>query len=241
MCGRFTLTTNDYDGVAGAFGAALDSRYAPRFRARYNIAPSDEHWIVCSVEGRRRILPALWGMPGPARETGDAGSGHINARAETVHQRPTFREAFRRGRCGVLADGFFEWTGSRSDRQPVWFHTHDGSPMLFAGLFCDRVDPGTGEVVRRFTIVTTDANALVAPFHHRMPVVLARRDYDRWLQLPSSEELDARELDGLRRLLGPAPEDLLVATVVSKRVNTPRFDDPRCIEPRSRPQQQQLF
>jgi putative SOS response-associated peptidase YedK len=237
MCGRFTLTTNDYESVARALGARIDPAHAPSFRARYNIAPSDRHWIVCAEDGAasdREMLPAVWGLPpAPGQPRRDPSAAHINARSETAHQRPAFRDAFARTRCGVVADGFYEWTGPKSDRQPCWFHTPDGSPVLFAGLYRDLVDAQTGEVERRFAILTTPANALVEPYHDRMPAVLAPDVYDRWLAPAPG--------DALRALLVPAPATRLVATPVSKRVNSPRFDDARCIEPRSRPLQQDLF
>lgn len=237
MCGRFTLTTNDYDSVARALGARLDPMHAPTFRARYNIAPTDRHWIVClgdEAPSGRQMLPATWGLPAPPGQPhGDPALAHINARSETAHRRPAFRDAFRSFRCGVVADGFYEWRGPKADRQPWWFHTPDGSPMLFAGLYRDHVAATTGEIVRRFAILTTAANDLVAPCHDRMPVILAPDAYDRWL--------GSAQLEVLQPLLVPAPEDFLVATPVSKRVNSPRFDDARCIEPRSQPEQQPLF
>ena len=245
MCGRFTLTTNDYESVARAIGAQLDGPHASDFRARYNIAPSDRHWIVC-IDGMadpdaRVISPAVWGLPAPPGSRSDPSIAHINARSETAHRRPAFRDAFARSRCGVIADGFYEWSGPKSDRKPSWFHTSSGAPMLFAGLYRDHVDANTGEVVRRFTILTTDANALVAPCHDRMPVILAPDTYDTWLRTPPADSAPAEQIERLRDLLVPAPAEILVATPVSKRVNSPRFDDPACIEPRVRPAQQQLF
>jgi putative SOS response-associated peptidase YedK len=233
MCGRFTLTTNDYESVTRALGARLDPAHAPAFRARYNIAPSDRHWIVCTGEKGREMLPALWGLPPPGRHAAQQSVAHINARSETAKSKPAFRDAFARTRCGVVADGFYEWSGPKSDRQPCWFHTPDGSPMLFAGLYRDQIDPRTSEVVRRFAILTTSANALVEPTHDRMPVILAPDAYDRWLE--------PAPVEALQTLLVPAPADVLTATRVSKRVNSPRFDDARCIEPRARPQQEPLF
>jgi putative SOS response-associated peptidase YedK len=244
MCGRFTLTTNDYRSVAAALGAHIGAEHALAFRARYNIAPSDQHWIVC-IEATdaqaREIVPATWGLPPPPGARSNPALAHINARSETAHSRPAFRDAFVRSRCGVIADGFYEWEGPKADRRPCWFHTPDGSPMLFAGLYRDHVDPVTGEVVRRFAIVTTEANALVEPFHDRMPVVLSPDAHGRWLEPSRAETMTKDECEALRHLLTPAPADFLVATPVSKRVNSPRFDDPACIEPRHRPTQQALF
>lgn len=261
MCGRFTLTTNDYDAVARALDAELDEAYRAEFRARYNIAPAERHFIVCvepdrsrardgaaaqgagGTERHRIMVPAVWGMPGPDAAGGEPGQvlGHINARSETAHRLPAFRDAFWRTRCGVVADGFYEWHGPKDDRRPVWFHAPDNRILLFAGLYRDRIEPTTGEVIRHFAILTTAANAVVAECHNRMPVVLAPDAWSQWLGPLSDAWTGSTEIDTLRELLGPAPNDTLVATEVSKRVNSTRHDDPACITPQRHPRQQSLF
>ncbi len=222
MCGRFTLTTDDYEGVARALEADVDPAAAPIYRARFNVAPTDRHFIVVADRERRVLQPAVWGF---------AGDGHvsINARVETAHARPMFREAFWTARCGVAADGFFEWTGPKNARQPLWFHRPDRGLFVFAGLWHDEVDEASGEVTRRFTILTTRPNAVVAPYHDRMPVILDAASVGRWLDV--SGPRGRAGIDALRPLLQPVGDDFLVCDEVDRRVGDPRNDDPACIEP----------
>jgi putative SOS response-associated peptidase YedK len=228
MCGRFTLTTDDYETVARALEAELPEEHASLYRPRYNVTPTDRHWVLCSQGSRRLLLPALWGLPSQVRGKVDA---HINARGETAASKAPFRDAFAHTRCGVAADGFFEWTGPRQHRQPIWFHTSDTTIFVFAGLYSDHTDPVTGLPRRFFTILTTAANATVEPFHHRMPVILDRGDIDLWLRPPPSGADDLGDFHAsLKSLVRPAPDDMLVATPVSRRVNSPRNDDPACLE-----------
>jgi putative SOS response-associated peptidase YedK len=236
MCGRFTLTTNDYHAVAQALEAQMSPEDAHAFRPRFNVAPGDPHWAVAQFGATRRLWPARWGLPGPADRPASRPQGHINARAETIHTRPAFRSAFEHHRCVVPADGFFEWTGPKDNRLPIWFHAPHGV-LALAGLFAEHVDATTGEVQHRFTLVTTAANALVAPTHDRMPVILAAADIGRWID----PTVSATHLDALRDLLRPAPPSWLVATEVSARVNHVAHDDPACIAPFRHPRQESLF
>ncbi len=239
MCGRFTLTTADYVSVAQALDADFNVALMSGYRARYNVAPSDPHWIVClePEAPRPEIAPATWGFPGPRGPL-------INARSETMHSRPAFRDAVWNGRCGVVADGFIEWSGPKGSRQPHWFHRPDDAPFVFAGLYRDQVDPGSGEVQRRFAVLTTRPNALVEPMHDRMPVILDRDGADRWLRwAPRSRGEDA--LDAIRDLLNPIDDGWLISTPVSRRVSDVRNDDPECLDvavpPAPAPEQQSLF
>lgn len=149
----------------------------------------------------------------------------INARAETVATQPAFRDAFRKRRCLVPANGFYEWQKSmkagREVKLPHYIRRKDGRPMALAGLWERRAGPD-GEVIESFTIITTDANELVSPFHNRMPAILRPEDYDVWLRPDSKGEQ-------LKSLLVPCPSDWLVVSPVSKQVNNPRNDDPSCI------------
>lgn len=237
MCGRFTLTTR-YTDITSSLQLEFDPQQAAQFRPRYNIAPTSPHWIVARgpAQARYTIVPARWGFPAPFGPGQDDPVGHINARAETAAGKPTFRAAFLRGRCCVLADGFFEWSGPKGARQPYWFHRRDRGPMLFAGLYRD-IDHG-GETIRRFTILTCGANKVVSPYHRRMPAILSRGDLASWLDPVAPEgraAADKEEREAIRAslsaLLTPAPDDWLVATAVSNRVNSVRNDDPGCIEP----------
>ncbi len=219
MCGRFTLTTPKFDTLADLFRAEVDPRLPATYRPRFNIAPSTTTVLLTAPHGVRRLEPGLWGLPGPF-----AGSNiHINARSETAAGSPAFRDAFARGRCGVLADGFYEWAGPRAKRLPLWFHPREPGPLLLGAIFRDDADPDTGEVTRRFAILTTRANATLSPYHERMPVILPLAAHDRWLTGDVRDVAD---------LLGPAADDLLVATPVGPRVNDVRLDDPGCLTPR---------
>jgi len=197
---------------------------APDYKPRYNVAPTDMHWVVKMREGGgRELAQAKWGLvPRWAKDSKEAFRT-INARAETIRSKPAFKAPFVNQRCVVPADGFYEWTGPKSDRRPYWIHKPDGGLLRFAGLWEDWLDRQTGEVVRSFTIVTKDSTGEIADLHDRMPVMLPESEVDRWLSAPADEIGDPREI--------PTEEGELALRKVSKHVNTPRNDDPECIEP----------
>jgi putative SOS response-associated peptidase YedK len=215
MCGRFTCTMSDATQLALDLGIEADSFVD--YRPRDNIAPTDPHWIVRTKYEDRELLPATWGLVNTWAKDAKRAAAQINARAETLQSKPAFREAFDRRRCVVPADGFFEWTGPKTARRPLWFHRPDRSLLLFAGLY-EYWASAPGQWQRTFTIVTTAANQLMLPIHDRMPVILDERDVDAWLAPRQS-------LDALRSLLAPAAEDLLVSTAVSPRANSVKNDD----------------
>jgi putative SOS response-associated peptidase YedK len=222
MCGRFTLTTPRALTLGELFAADLDPRLSDLYRPRYNIAPTAVTVLLVDRDRRRRLEPAIWGLPSTWGDDRRPG-GFINARSETVAGSPAFRDAYARGRCGVLADGFYEWAGTNAQRLPLWFHPREPGPIVLAGIFRDHTDPATGEVTRLFAILTTRANATLAPYHERMPVIIPPAQLDLWLGP------DAR---ALAPLLAPADDHLLEATPVSPRVNSTSFDDPACLAPR---------
>ena len=150
----------------------------------------------------RELLPAKWGLVNSWAKDAKRAAAQINARAETLESRPAFKSAFAERRCVVPADGFFEWTGPKTARQPLWFHRPDGGLLLFAGLY-EYWQPTPGEWERTFTIVTTEANKLMEPVHDRMPVILADDAVDAWL-LPASR----RTPRSCSELLVPAAEAL---------------------------------
>ena len=204
MCGRITLTTPDLREVAALLDAQVSPADAALYRPRWNAAPSDLHWIVRPSPGGRLLVPAVWGFPG----------GHglvINARSETAETR--FREPFARRRVVVPADGFYEWTGPRDARRPIWFRPRDGGLLFLAGLAEVLPDGGAG-----FVVLTTSAVGEVARVHDRMPVLLPREKVQAWLERPDSG------------LLVPAPPDFLTATEVSPKVNDVRNDDPSLLD-----------
>ncbi len=220
MCGRYTLSTPG-DAVRELF--ELDA--APALVARYNIAPTQEGTVVRAAAGRRSVDLLRWGLvPYWAADPG-IGNRLINARSETAADKPSFRDSFRRRRCLVLADGFFEWRRQGpGPKQPYLIRLAGGEPFAFAGLW-DRWVPHDGAPIESFTILTTRANELLAPIHDRMPVILARRHHRRWLD-PAE-----RSPQRLESLLGPYPAAAMIAFPVSPIVNKPQNDHPGCIEP----------
>jgi len=229
MCGRFTLTKSDFDQLAHSLGAEVDAADAALYRPRYNIAPTDPHWLLRQKAERRQLLPAKWGLVNSWAQDAKGAARQINARSETALKRPAFRSAFAERRCAIPADGFFEWVGAKEARRPIWYHPPEGGVFLFAGLYESWLDPQTTEWQRTFTILTTEANELVAPVHDRMPVILSPDRVDDWLFVPS----DGREAyaESLTSLLVPAAPETLVATEVSKRANSVANDDPACLTP----------
>ncbi len=221
MCGRFTLTRQEAIELAHELGVPIES--LPNYRPRYNIAPTDQHWIVRNKYEDREVLPALWGLVNTWAKDRKRAAAQINARVETLETRSAFREAFRKRRCLVPADGFFEWTGPKKARRPIWFHNPDGRLLMFAGLY-ESWQPEPDVWERTFTIVTTDANKTVAEIHDRMPVILEAEAAEQWV---FSDETDA---DKLRKLLVPASDDILVGTPVSERANSVKNDDPTVLD-----------
>jgi putative SOS response-associated peptidase YedK len=224
MCGRFTLTYKEKQRLAEELGVNVEEINDADYKPRYNIAPTDPHWIVRMRYEEREILTAKWGLVNSWARDAKRAARQINARAETVATNAAFREAFTKRRCVVPADGFFEWIGAGSTRQPLWFHRPDGKLLLFAGLY-ESWPASPDNWQRTFTIITTTPNAVVEPVHDRMPVILSGDAVDYWLD-PREEDTES-----LRRLLAPAPDQALVKLPVSQRVNSVKNDDPACLEP----------
>lgn len=212
-------------GAAGGGPArtiVANPKAAALYRPRYNIAPSTVHPVLRAQGGRRELVPATWGFVGRFARGGAAPSLLANARAESARTKPTFRGAFAAHRCVVPADGFYEWTGPKGARRPTWFHPAGGGLLRLAGLYQPAKDPDTGEI-DRFTILTTEASADVAPVHDRMPVLLEPGDVDLWLG-------DGADAERAEALLRPAPRGFLAARAVSPRVNTVGHDDPSLLQ-----------
>lgn len=219
MCGRFTLTHKHRD-VAERFDAAPSLDFGPR----YNIAPSQEVVAVLPDRGGRRLDLLTWGLvPHWTRDLASAGRP-INARAETVAEKPSFRDALRRGRCLIPASGFYEWRRQGRTKQPYYVRRRDGGLFAFAGLF-DEWRSGEGDVLRSACIVTTTPNDLMAPIHDRMPAILAPADEAAWLDVRGLRGPDALAL------LRPHPDEELEAVPISTRVNSPLNDDADCLTP----------
>jgi putative SOS response-associated peptidase YedK len=210
MCGRFILKTS-LVGLQEEF--SFHER--PNLRPRYNIAPTQEIAIVRADAGRRQLAMVRWGLIPFWSKDDRAAARCINARAETIATSPSFREAFRRRRALVPADGFYEWRKLEDGtRQPYLIRPRSGRPFAFAGLW-DAWN-GAGGRIESATIVTTQANEVTAAVPHRMPVALDPADYDRWL--------DPARPDATQ-LLVPCPGDRLEIVPVSRRVNSPKFDE----------------
>ena len=219
MCGRYTLRT-PVEKLAEEFGFDASSVEVP---PNYNVAPTQEVAAVLSEGGERRLELLRWGLiPSWADDPG-IGSRMINARAETAPEKPSFRRAFRERRCLIPADGFYEWKRTDGAKQPYYIRMRKGRPFAFAGLWETWNDDG-GPEIRSCAILTTAPNALAGEIHDRMPVILPASSYDAWLD-PGAEK------EELVALLAPYPEAEMEAYPVSRFVNSPSNNDPRCIEP----------
>jgi putative SOS response-associated peptidase YedK len=223
MCGRYFLTT-----PGDVLAAELGLESAPELEPRYNIAPSQQVPIVRAGGGRRELAQVRWGLiPGWAKDPA-IGNRMINARGETLAEKPSFRDAFRKRRCLIPADGFYEWKKLPAGKQPFVLRRRGGGPIAFAGLWSSWKDPETGEPVETCAIVTTTPNELAATVHDRMPVLLASDARSTWLAPDAPPDV-------LTALLVPSPAADLAAYPVSRRVNSPDNDDPSCIAPLSAP------
>lgn len=219
MCGRYAQYSPG-EVIANAFDATLQIEdLAPR----YNAAPLQWLPVVRQRPSGERVVQLLrWGLvPGWSKDEGIAAR-LINARAETLAEKPSFRAALRRRRCIVAANGFYEWARQPDGKQPFYIHSPDGSPLGFAALWERWTRPQDGEVIDSFTIVTTVANALVRPLHNRMPVIIGAEDVGAWLDRDTDQEV-------LRRLLRPCPDGRLVSHPVSRAVGNVRNEGPELI------------
>jgi len=225
MCGRTRLIT-DYSEIRIELKFDDEGR-VPNLRPRWNIAPSEDLLVaVRDAEGKRRPQLMRWGLiPGWAKDTKIAFST-FNARADGVDVKPAFRGAWNAGRrCLVVTDGFYEWRKSgNKDHQPFAVGMADGKLMVMAGLYEDWTSPA-GEKIRTVTVITTDANAALADIHPRMPVVLAKADWAKWLGEEKASEAE------LKALLVPCPAGAIRVWPVSARVGNVKNDDAGLVEP----------
>jgi putative SOS response-associated peptidase YedK len=220
MCGRFTLTT-DLE--------PLEERFSFRtkdlsFKPRYNIAPSQSVLTVTGDDKGNRAGFLRWGLIPSWAKDADIGNRMINARAETVADKPSFRRALQKRRCLILADGFYEWRQEGKKKTPVFITFASREPFAFAGLW-ETWRPPDGEAIHSCTIITTTPNPLMESIHNRMPVILARKAEVAWLDRTITEP------EKLLPFLVPYSDTLMDAYDVALIVNSPKNDSPACIAP----------
>lgn len=247
MCGRF-VSSSTPDELAAYFGVDQvaetvleptsegedDAKHPAGPRANYNVAPTQDVFAVIEHDGDRHLDAFFWGLiPSWAKEA-KIGSRMINARAETLAEKNAYKSSYKKRRCLIPADGFYEWQKlddskrppkSKIRKQPMFMRAGDGSPLAFAGLWSVWRGPDKDqEPLRSVTIITTTPNDTMAPIHDRMPVILGQDSWATWL------DRDNDDLDLLGKLLVPAPNDLLTTTPVSTAVNNVRNNGPELIE-----------
>jgi len=220
VCGRFSQAQ-----IAELDRELFKLLEIPRLEPRYNVAPTQEVAIVRETgSGNRSISMIKWGLVPHWMKDPSVGARFINARAETAHEKPAFRDAFRERRCLVPTDGFYEWQKIGGAKQPYYIRLAERGVFAFAGLWDRWVSPD-GEPLDTFAILTTRPNDLVTPIHDRMPVILPPTAYDAWLDVAATGPREARDI------LRPYPSDAMMAIPVSHYVNSPKNEGPECIEP----------
>jgi putative SOS response-associated peptidase YedK len=215
MCGRYRLTRAD------RLAEKFDAELAEELHPRYNIAPTQPVPVVRASASRRVIASMRWGLiPKWAK---DASMSQINARSETLLEKPAFKESFERRRCLIPADGFYEWKRGGGSKQPFHFGMKDDSLFAFAGIW-DRWRAPQGEVIESCAILTTRPNKLLRDVHDRMPVILKPENYLEWLVAPASD------CGRLRIVVHPFDAGMMKRFPVSSAVNDPQIDTPECVE-----------
>jgi putative SOS response-associated peptidase YedK len=210
MCGRFTQRT-DRKTLLKSFEVAE----MPHLEPRYNISPTQEVLALHEPGDGREATFFKWGLVPSWAKDASMGSRLINARSETVAEKPAFRQAFKQRRCIIPTDGFYEWQRTEGRKQPFFFRMRDERPFGFAGLW-ERWEGEGGQVLNSCAILTTEANEVLRPVHDRMPVILHPDDYELWLGA------EARELGLVREMLRPYPSEEMVGYPVAPSVNSPR-------------------
>lgn len=218
MCGRF-VRTSSIPTITKRFN--VNKLFLPEIPPSYNIAPNQEVIIISNAE-ERQLMPCRWGfIPSWAK---DISKGMINARAETVAEKPFFRYALNNHRCLIAADGFYEWGNKNGKKYPVYIKLKSGELFGFAGLYNFWESPD-GSVIPTCTIITTEPNELIMPIHQRMPVIIQKDNEDQWLN-PVLEDKNM-----LLPLLKPYPSEAMECYPVSPRMNSPLYNHPENIQP----------
>jgi putative SOS response-associated peptidase YedK len=220
MCGRFTLHT-DLSQIQKAF--QLD-HVALESEPSYNVAPTQSVLAIVRQDGENVLTRMRWGLVPVWAKDMSIGSKMINARAETLAEKPSFKRLLKSRRCLVVADGFYEWRKNGAQKIPMYIRLKSGGPFGFAGLYDTWRSPDA-ETIVSCTIITGPPNELVAPIHDRMPVILPKQDYADWLDPENTDPLE------LLPLLKPYPPREMEAFAVSRLVNAPANNSPECIAP----------
>jgi putative SOS response-associated peptidase YedK len=229
MCGRYTITT--IDGLVAELELEVEPRLGATFEPRYNVAPTQEAPVVVHRSEGRVLELMRWGLVPPWAKDPRVGVKMINARSETLHEKPAFRDAYARRRCLVATDGFFEWKREGKARRPFYYHRVDGRPFLYAGLW-ERWREPAHTWMTSFTIITGEPNPLLAALHDRMPIIVEPADYGRWL------DPDPLPPEALSDILRTPEVAGFALREVSSRVNSVANDDADCLLP---PAQRSLF
>lgn len=221
MCGRYVLY-----GPPSRFQDHFDTENWPDFADRYNIAPSAPVPVIRQSPDGRRVADLLrWGLIPNWAKDATIGTKLNNARGETVAEKPSFRNAYRKRRCIVPAMGYYEWQEVPGERKRPWYvRLCSDEPMAFGGLWESWIAPANGEIVRTFCIVTVGPNAVMAPIHDRMPVILKREDWPEWL----SPDADAERVS---EMVTPASDGMMEGWKVSRRVSRASEEGPELIVP----------
>ena len=222
MCGRFALVTEKHI-LELLF--ELDYSFDFELKSRFNIAPTQHAPVVrlSAAEGKRELALLKWGLVPFWSKDETIGNRLINARAETAHEKPAFRDAYKKRRLLVPASGFYEWKSESGGKQPYFITAKSKELISLAGLW-ERWDKGSEQPLETFTILTTEPNPLIAELHNRMPAIIPPQSFGAWLDPLTGE-------DHLQQLLQPYPEDQLTYYPVSRLVNKPSNDLPELIEP----------
>ena len=232
MCGRFTFSK--MEDLLGEMQLEIAEFNEHHFTPRYNIAPTQDVAVVANTLPDTGLDPEVkqieffhWGLIPSWAKDPKIGNQMINARSETLSEKPSFRNAYKRRRCLVLADGYYEWQKlpSEKTKQPVYIRLKSQKPFAFAGLWEVWKEKGMDEPLRSCTIITCPPNAVLAEIHHRMPVILPAEVYETWLAP------DEQSAEVLQPLLVPYADEEMEAYPVSRFVNRPANNSPECIAP----------
>ena len=228
MCGRFTLTVDSLEFIEAVQRLNVKLFGDGDFKPRFNIAPTQLHPIILADGESVAAQPARWGLVNSWARDAKRAARQINARSETVAESRAYARPFMRQRCLVPADGWYEWSGPKHQRQPHWIHRADREPFAFAGLY-DIWHPEPERPAITFTILTREASEALANIHSRMPVVLPPGRQEAWLDAGS------RDKDSVLPLLDVPPDDSFISMPVSSRVNAVKHDDPSLLEMEEQP------